>query len=116
MEDSRTYEKGFDSALYFKAIETFGTTNQTIVAIEELSELQKELTKTLRGEMNFDHVVEEIADVEIMLDQLKMMFNINELDLHRIKTKKQDRLRLRVNARAESMQRWQAIPKEEVAE
>ena len=56
---------------------------QCIVAIEEMSELQKELCKFLRGEQYFDvnhfaHVREEIADVQIMLDQLKMIFDDGE--------------------------------------
>lgn len=105
MEDSRTYEKGFDNDLYYHAIETFGKTNQTIVAIEELSELQKELTKTLRGSFNFEHVIEEIADVEIMLDQLKIMFNINSLDLMRAKLKKQNRLKERIEKKIETITR-----------
>lgn len=55
-----------------EAIQTFGTRNQFVVAIEELSELTKELTKNLRGANNSGSIVEEIADVEIMLDQLKI--------------------------------------------
>lgn len=47
---------------------------QLVVAIEELSELQKEITKHLRNETNINHISEEIADVEIMLEQLKIYF------------------------------------------
>jgi len=57
-----------------EAIETYGCQSQMIVAIEELSELQKELTKHLRGENNVDHISEEMADVYIMLEQLSIMF------------------------------------------
>lgn len=49
------------------AIDTYGTEQQIIVAIEELSELQKELTKIL--------LAEEMADVRIMLLQLGFIFN-----------------------------------------
>lgn len=58
-----------------KAITRYGQ-NQIIVAIEELSELQKELTKYLRNKGNLDHIAEEIADVEIMVKQIKMYFCI----------------------------------------
>lgn len=54
-------------------IDTFGKEQQHIVAIEELSELQKEITKWLRGEDNRDHLQEEIADVLLMIDQIIAM-------------------------------------------
>lgn len=56
------------------AISHYGERMQVIVAIEELSELQKELTKFLRGQADEKHINEEMADVEIMLEQLKLMF------------------------------------------
>ena len=48
------------------------------VAMEELAECQKEICKILRGGENFPHLAEEIADATIMLEQLRIMFNINE--------------------------------------
>ena len=61
-------------ALYQKAIDTWGLESQQIVAIEELSELAKEICKVKRGVGNLNHLAEEIADVEIMCDQLRYMF------------------------------------------
>ena len=62
------------------AIQTFGEKNQTVVAIEELSELQKELCKLLRGNCdNDEHIAEEIADVEIVLCELVEMLGIDDL-------------------------------------
>lgn len=63
------------ASLHRSAIDTFGEQNQIIVAIEELSELQKELCKLLRGQYHISDMSEEMADVEIMLEQLKMIFN-----------------------------------------
>lgn len=54
-------------------INKFGAEHQIIIAIEELSELQKELCKLLRHEPNGSHLMEEIADVEIVLEQLKLI-------------------------------------------
>ena len=54
-------------------IDYYGEEKQMIKAIEEMSELQKELCKTLIGKGNRDSLVEEIADVQIMLDQLKLI-------------------------------------------
>lgn len=56
------------------AIKKFGYRSQVIVAIEELSELQKELTKWLRSKGTTDGLMEEMADVSIMLNQLQLIF------------------------------------------
>ena len=64
-----------DKNLYKQAVEAFGTPAQIIIAMEECSELIKELSKVLRGKCNVDNVSEEIADVQIMLEQLKIIFN-----------------------------------------
>lgn len=60
------------------AIRCYGIRSQAVVAIEELSELQKELCKWLRGNADFNHIAEEIADVEIMVTQIKRAFGLNE--------------------------------------
>lgn len=54
---------------------------QVIVAIEELAELQKELCKNLRGKDNESEIAEEIADVYIMLEQMKIWCNISEEEI-----------------------------------
>lgn len=64
--------------VYAKAIGTWGDWTQMVVAIEELSECQKEICKILRGGENFPHLAEEIADAIIMLEQLRLIFNIND--------------------------------------
>lgn len=60
------------------ALATYGFDMQRLIAIEEMSELTKELVKKKRGADNLDHIIEEIADVEIMLAQLKMHYEIKE--------------------------------------
>lgn len=50
---------------------------QFIVAIEELSELQKELCKFLRNKGKKENIIEEVADVKIMLEQIEYFFNID---------------------------------------
>ncbi len=44
------------------------------MAMEEMSELIQALSKSIRGKENVDNIAEEIADVEIMLMQLKFIF------------------------------------------
>lgn len=57
------------------ALEAFGERAQMTMAVEEMSELTKELCKNGRGQENTTHIAEEIADVEIMLCQMKMLFD-----------------------------------------
>ena len=64
--------------VYEAALGKWGQKMQSIVAIEEMSEVIKEITKTMRGELNRAHLAEEIADATIMLEQLRNMFDIND--------------------------------------
>lgn len=81
--------------LYAQLLVKYSDT-QIIVAIEELSELQKEFCKFLRNKGNKNNLIEEIADVEIMLEQMKMYFNINEKDVDQIKQQKIERTKERL--------------------
>lgn len=60
------------------AITQYGPMLQTVVAIEEMSELTKELSKNIRGKDNVEAIAEEIADVRIMLAQLQIMFDCSD--------------------------------------
>lgn len=62
-----------------KNIEYHGGRMEVDVAIEEMSELTKELIKNRRGKQNVPQIAEEIAHVEIMMEQLKMIFCCREL-------------------------------------
>jgi len=55
--------------IYEKAFETYGIRAQLIMLLEEMSELQQDITRYLnyKGGPNFS---EEIADVLIMLEQI----------------------------------------------
>ena len=64
--------------IYTDAMLAFGEQAQLIVSVEELSECQKEICKILRGGEDFRHLSEEIADAIIMLEQIQLMFNIND--------------------------------------
>lgn len=64
--------------VYEKALAKFGCEMQATVAIEEMSEVIKEITKMLRGNLDREHMAEEIADATIMLEQMRQMLNIND--------------------------------------
>ena len=57
---------------------------QIIVAMEELSELIKELAKHMRGNGNHENLQEEVCDCIIMIDQLKLMFKLDAYDIDEI--------------------------------
>lgn len=67
------------AAVYEKALLHYGEENQLVVALEELSEVQKEICKFLRGFGNAGHLAEEIADATIMLEQVRLIFGMNEM-------------------------------------
>ena len=74
---------------YKKFLNEWGYDAQSLMCIEEMSELTKELCKYYRkGEMNCDgelkdHICEEIADVQNMVDQLQYIFGEEKVDKYR---------------------------------
>lgn len=79
------------------AIQIFGVQHQLIKAAEELAELSQQVLKAANGEVNKGHIAEEIADVEIMLYQLKLIFGC-EVSVSAVKDLKLDRLQGRIDA------------------
>jgi NTP pyrophosphatase (non-canonical NTP hydrolase) len=81
----------------------FGEDSQIDVAIEEMSELTKELIKYKRSKIHFrekqassrEHVIEEIADVVFMLDYLVEIFGIDLDELQKTITEKAQRTKER---------------------
>lgn len=77
-----------DKALLLKAIKVWGNKPQLLMVLEEMSELQKEILKNInRGKQNIDEIIDETADVEIMLAQLKMIYQIENQVAERIPVK-----------------------------
>ena len=63
---------------YERALKTWGKEPQMLQVIEEMSELTKEILKNInRKKDNVAEIIEETADVEIMLEQLKCCYNIH---------------------------------------
>ena len=81
-----------------KAIETYGKENQSMMLFEEMAELQKEVCKSLRGNNNHDEIVEEIADVLIMIEQLKIMHDVKYRELNEMFNFKINRLKERLDS------------------
>ena len=66
-------------ALLDRAITTYGAPAQMDMAVEEMAELTKALCKIKRAQAGCEvtaaigNVIEEMADVQIMLDQMKLI-------------------------------------------
>jgi NTP pyrophosphatase (non-canonical NTP hydrolase) len=64
-------------ALLLQAFETFGAESRFLLLMEECAELIKACSKRLRGDCSresLSNFAEEMADVEIVMDQLKTQF------------------------------------------
>lgn len=64
----------WETAVCKRAVEAYGKEHQLIICMEEMAEL----TKNLRGRRNLQDISEEVADVEIMLEQVKAIFDLKE--------------------------------------
>ena len=69
--------------LYRRAIETWGEAAQLDKATEEACELGAELARFQNGLTDEAHLADEIADVEIMLEQLRMLLGEGYVDAAR---------------------------------
>ena len=80
-------------SIYKQAIDKFGSGKQFIKAVEELAELQQAIIKKfLNPDVENDNLFEEIADVEIMLSQIKIMYDCHDI-IETVKEKKLKRLK-----------------------
>ena len=69
----------------------YGETAQKQMAIEEMSELTKEICKDFRGSGFKDKIIEEMADVLVMIDQLMIIYRIKPSDVHEVMNRKIER-------------------------
>lgn len=81
---------------YKQAIELYGEKAQKLMAIEEMSELTKEICKDFRGQLNREHLIEEMADVTITIDQLMIMYKISGDEIQQMRERKMERLKERL--------------------
>lgn len=92
-------------ALYTMAIATFGRENQLNMAMEECAELIQSINKVLRenqtrGFIDSNVVMDmfkELADVEIMIEQIKLMYHISDDMFGIIKDNKLYRLKSKLD-------------------
>jgi NTP pyrophosphatase (non-canonical NTP hydrolase) len=84
--------------IFEKAIEVWGIRSQLEMAQEESTELALAIRKFIRqqNDEKFDDMIGEIADVEIMIEQLKLMFPGIQEKVDPMKAFKINRLKERI--------------------
>ncbi len=80
-----------DSNIVDKSIEHYGSDLQTVVCMEECSELIQAISKMKRGKDNRDNLIEEMADVMICMDILKQVYGVSDNEIQNYVCQKQDR-------------------------
>lgn len=70
--------------LYERLRKRFSEEMQLTKALEELAELQKEICKGIYAGVNIDlsNLIDEMADVKIMIEQVAHIFGITEEEIH----------------------------------
>ena len=81
------FKKADREKIYREALGKYGFMAQAVVALEELSEVQKEICKTLRNKGNRQDLAEEIADACIMLEQIAMLCDVKQMVVDQVDTK-----------------------------
>ena len=91
----------FNKKIIDETMDRYGIERQSLVAMEELSELQKAISKLVRNPeertkpLEFkglkNNLIEEMADVLICMDQLIEFYNVQHCDVQDIIQAKQER-------------------------
>jgi NTP pyrophosphatase (non-canonical NTP hydrolase) len=78
--------------LYKKALKYWGLEAQMIMLFEETAELQQAISKIWRGKADKSDIASEMADVEIMIEQMCVAFDIDRKLINFKKEQKLERL------------------------
>lgn len=88
--------------VFKEAIVEFGPEPQLFMLFEEMGELMQAISKNHRGRDNLDNVAEEITDLQIMLDEAKVLFNV-ELACDVLRVKKIENLIVLIKEHREAL-------------
>ena len=98
--------KDQERGIYKDAISRYGLQGETLMLAEECAELTKACSKSCRAmydgnaekaAQSIMDIAEEIADVEVVIGQMKYYYNIPDELIEKIKTEKLERLRRRMD-------------------
>lgn len=80
-----------DKEIIIKSIRHYKQDNQSTVCMEECAELIQAISKAKRGKIDRNNMEEEIADVLICIEMLKLMYMISDEKINKWIEKKQAR-------------------------
>ena len=80
-----------DKEIIVKSIQHYGQDNQSTVCMEECAELIQAISKAKRGKIEKNNMEEEIADVLICIEMLKLMYSLSDSNIDKWILKKQQR-------------------------
>ena len=90
------------AAILEENIKEHGIVEETVIAMEECAELIQAISKVKRygfvGEYR-DNLIEEIADVDIVITELLMAFNVTEDEFFSVLDRKIQRIKSRLEER-----------------
>ena len=67
-----------------------------VIFMEEMSELQKEMSKVIRNKGDRFNILEELADVSICIERIKLLLNISDEELYKAMQVKMNRFEKRL--------------------
>jgi hypothetical protein len=79
------------------ALDKWGVYMQKLMLIEEMSELTKEIVKSIRGRSNRVEILDEVCDVSIMLEEAKIIWNLTDAELEEHINFKPNRIQERID-------------------
>lgn len=83
--------------IYKKIINHYGANPQFDKLEEELAELLLAVKHYRAGKATYEALISEIADVDIMIEQARMLFQINDELYYKIKRYKKERTLKRIS-------------------
>ena len=81
---------------YHRIFMFYRPNSQKVQAIQEFSELIQTLTKDINNQGSRENLIEEMADSKIMLEQMQLIFDVDDQDLEKIMDKKIERQLTRI--------------------
>lgn len=85
----------YDDKFLIESINLHGPTLKKVIAMEEMGELIQQLSKNLREEGKRENLIEEMADVLLMLRTVQLAENISDEEIQLIIDDKTRRQQLR---------------------
>lgn len=83
-----------------RSIKEYGRITQSVICMEECSELIQAVSKQIRGIGSKENLVEEMADVTICLEMLKDIYDIDDTEIGQQIQHKQDRMEQRMDRKS----------------